>query len=474
MFFLLIQKSVVSFGSMNTLVFSTFTALLLSSTTALAQSPPQEIKLLATDGVGGDYFGHSVCVSDETVVVGAYGVDGGDGDSAGTAYIYSFNGNGWDETKLVASDNQSEVYFGYSVSVSGDTVVIGSPLDNDNGTYSGSLYVYKLVEGNWLETKLLASDGSGYDNFGFSVDVLGDTIVAGARWDGDNGTSSGSVYVFDFNGKYWEETKLLSSDGETFDEFGTSVAIIDERIVVGAPGDSENGTGSGSAYVFRLTGEQWIEEAKLIASDGASADEFGSSVAISGNIVVVGAYDDNNESGIDAGGAYIYRYNGFQWIEETKVTASDGSTDDYFGNSVAVDDDTVVVGTRYADENGYNSGSAYIYRFDGFGWNETKLLADDGDEYDQFGYCVSLSGNNLVVGAYWDDENGSASGSAYLFDMASSSCPDLNNDEIVGVNDLLFVIDSWGQSNSTADLNSDGIVDVTDLLIIVGNWGPCE
>jgi hypothetical protein len=87
---------------------------------------------------------------------------------------------------------------------------------------------------------------------------------------------------------------------------------------------------------------------------------------------------------------------------------------------------------------------------------------------------VSLSGNNLAVGAYWDDENGSASGSAYLFDMASSSCPDLNNDEIVGVNDLLFVIDYWGQSNSTADLNSDGIVDVTDLLIVVGNWGPCE
>jgi hypothetical protein len=190
--------------------------------------------------------------------------------------------------------------------------------------------VYKLVEGNWLETKLLASDGSGYDNFGFSVDVLGDTIVAGARWDGDNGTSSGSVYVFDFNGKYWEETKLLSSDGETFDEFGTSVAIIDERIIVGAPGDSDNGTGSGSAYIYRFDGSSWQEEAKLKASDGASADEFGSSVAVSGNIVVVGAYDDNNESGIDAGGAYIYRYNGFQWIEETKVTASDGSRDDYF------------------------------------------------------------------------------------------------------------------------------------------------
>jgi hypothetical protein len=438
------------------------------------QTQADEVKLLASDGVANDYFGHSVSLSSDKVVIGAYGDDSAGGERSGSAYVYQFDGTSWEETRLVASDREAEDYFGFSVSVDGQLIAVGATLDNDQGEFAGSVYVYQHDGSNWIETKILASDGEAYDNFGWDVVLQEQTLVVGARWDNDNGTSSGSVYVYQFDGVEWIETKLLASDGATFDEFGSSVAIWEDLLVVGAPGDSDYGSASGSAYLFRFTGTNWIEVAKFHASDAASSDEFGSSVSISEGVIVVGSYDDNNENGIDAGSAYVFRNQGLAWIEEAKLIASEGSEDDYFGNTVSVDHDTIVVGTRYDDQNGYNAGCAYVYRYDGEHWSETKLVASDGDEYDQFGFSTALKNNTLVVGSYWDDESGSASGSAYVLDIGLNACPDPSGDGVVDVNDILIVVDRWGQNDPVADLNDDGVVSVLDLLLLIDNWGPCE
>ena len=209
-------------------------------------------------GYSGDYFGWSVSISSDglTAIVGAWG-DNDNGYNTGSAYIFRFDGNNWIETKLLASDGVSNDYFGYSVATSGDTVVVGAVLDDDNGQDSGSAYIYRFDGSSWIETKLLATDGEYIDNFGFRVSISDDTIVVGAVWDDDNGQDSGSAYIYRFDGSSWIETKLLASDGEDADGFGYSVATSGETVVVGAIAMTmTTAHSSGSAYVYRFDGKK--------------------------------------------------------------------------------------------------------------------------------------------------------------------------------------------------------------------------
>ena len=296
--------------------------------------------------------------------------------------------------------------------------------------------------------KLLASDGANGDEFGRSVAVDGDTVVVGADGDDDNGSNSGSAYVYRFDGTDWIETKLLASDGASNDYFGYSVAVDGDTVVVGARYDDDNGPYSGSAYVYRFDGSDWIET-KLLASDGASDDQFGLSVAVDGDTVVVGTLVDGYYGGVES--AYVYRFDGSSWIE-TKLLASDGAEYDCFGYSVAVDGDTVVVGAYHDDDNGSSSGSAYVYRFDGTDWIETKLLASDGASNDYFGYSVAVDGDTVVVGAYRDDDY---TGSAYVYRSPFVYPEDCNAN---GVPDECDIED--GTSN---DVNGNGIPDECEV-----------
>ena len=195
----------------------------------------------------------------------------------------------------------------------------------------------------------MASDGAASDEFGVSVAISGDTLVVGAHGDNDNGTNSGSAYIFTRSGTlaWTQQAKLTASDGAADDEFGGSVAISGDTVVVGAVWNDDNGTDSGSAYIFTRSGTAWTEQAKLTASDGAADDNFGNSVAISGDTVVVGAWHDD-DNGTDSGSAYIYTRSGTAWTEQAKLMASDGAADDEFGDSVAISGDTVVVGAFHA------------------------------------------------------------------------------------------------------------------------------
>ena len=211
------------------------------------------------------------------------------------------------------------------------------------------------------DARLLASDGATGDNFGWSASVSGDTAVVGACRDDDNGSDSGSAYVYVRSGSAWsEQAKLTASDAAADDYFGYSVSVSGDSAVVGAHCDDDNGSNSGSAYAYVRSGSTWAEQAKLLPGDGAADDLFGRSVSVSGDMAVVGA-DGDDDNGMDSGSAYIFVRSGSIWSEQAKLTASDGAADDRFGSSVSVSGDTAAVGALGDDDNGFSSGSACIF-----------------------------------------------------------------------------------------------------------------
>ena len=353
--------------------------------------------------------------------------------------------------KLLPSDGNSSDYFGYSVSVSENIALIGAYQDDDNGSSSGSAYIYRWDGSAWvLEQKLLPSDGDSYDYFGMSVSISGDTALIGACRDEDF-NYSGSAYIFRWNGSSWvQEQKLVPSDGDyATKNFGGSVSISGEYALIGAYQDDDKGSSSGSAYVYRWDGSSWIQIQKLVPSDGEASDNFGYSVSISGDHALIGAYKDD-DNGYSSGSAYIYRWNGSSWVLEQKLLPSDGNASDEFGISVSLSGGNALIGAYWDDDNGSNSGSAYIFHWDGSSWVQTqKLFASDGESLNCFGNSVSIQGERALIGASGDNDNGSSSGSAYIFN--------LNGSTWVQVQKLLpsdgESQDYWGQSVSISEEN---------------------
>ncbi|HXV37072.1 MAG TPA: FG-GAP repeat protein, partial [Myxococcota bacterium] len=266
--------------------------------------------------------------------------------------------------------------FGHSVAISGDVIVVGAPFEDDGGVAAGAAYVFRRDGGLWLgEQTLLDPDGANGDQFGTAVAVDAEVIAIGAFSDA-LGNASGAVHVYRFDGTSWvAEQTLLASDGAQADTFGSALAISDDLIVVGAPFEDELGDQAGAAYVFRYDGASWIEEQKLSASDAAAAAQFGDAVGIAGRVVVIGALGDA-EQGENAGAAYVFRRDRGVWVEEQKLLASDGATLDRFGAAVAIAGARVLVGAFNHGESGDAAGAAYLYRRDGAVWvEEQKLLA---------------------------------------------------------------------------------------------------
>jgi hypothetical protein len=283
-------------------------------------------KLTASDAGDGDRFGYSVSISDDTIVVGAPWEQGSAGYDRGSAYIFTRNEGGADNwgqvAKLLASDEQSYAYFGYSVAISGDTVVVGAFRDGASDSERGAAYVFARNEGgtadNWGEViKLTASDAANGDRFGNAVAISGDTIVVGAYWeDGWMMDDRGAAYVFERNedgaDNWGEVKKLLASDMVAGDEFGKSVAISVDTVVVGADMEDAGGyiPNRGVAYIFERNEEgsdTWGQVTKLTASGAAMNDYFGHSVSISDDTVIVGAYGKKGGPfSPNQGAAYVF------------------------------------------------------------------------------------------------------------------------------------------------------------------------
>jgi hypothetical protein len=385
----------------------------------------QQAKLVASDGAGSDYFGNSVSISADgnTAIVGARGDD----TNKGSVYVFTRSGSTWSQqSKLLANDGDYNDYFGHSVSISadGNTAIIGAYTDDSS---RGSAYIFTRNGTTWSQqAKLLASDGVGSDYFGYSVSISadGNTAVVGAHADDSPEVNKGSAYVFTRSGSTWgQQAKLLANDGVAGDYFGISVSISADgnTAIVGAFGD--NG-GTGSAYIFTRSGSTWSQQAKLLSNDGIGYDRFGISVSISadGNTAVVGAYvADIPYTLTDSGSAYIFTRSGSVWVQQIRLLASDGAMSDYFGRSVSIsaDGSTAIVGANGDDSPEYDRGSAYIFSGTVAAtiYPDTQtaiLLANDGVSGDRFGIaaCISGDGNTAIVGAFNDEFT---KGSAYIF-----------------------------------------------------------
>ncbi len=393
-------------------------------------SPVEETKLFAADGGEGDQFGYSVALSGDTALIGVrFDDDDANGLESGSAYVFTRSGTTWSQqARLTAADGSDRDWFGVRVAIEGDTAVVPADADDSdvNGVDSGSVYVFTRSGTTWTQqAKLTASDGAAVDLFGYSVALSGDTILIGARFDDDdfNGVDSGSVYVFIRCGTSWsQQAKLTAADGEAGDEFGYSVALSGDTAVITANADDSdvNGVDSGSAYVFTRSGSDWSQRAKLIAADGEAGDLFGVRVALWGDTALIGSrLDDDDANGIDSGSAYVFARSEGSWSQQAKLTAADGGAGDWFGYTVALTDDTALIGAgRHDGDNGVDSGSAYVFTRSGTIWSQkTKLTAADGKAGDQFGGKVAISGDTAVVGARLVDDvvTGVDLGSVYIF-----------------------------------------------------------
>lgn len=377
----------------------------------------QHAKLVAPDGEPDDIFGAAVAISGDTAVIGAYH-DDDLGTYSGSAYVFVKSGASWvQQAKLLASDGASSAYFGHAVAISGDTIVVGAYGDDELAGWAGAAYVYVRSNGAWTQqAKLLASDGEYGDQLGIAVALDGDTAILGGNGDDEMGSQSGSAYVFVRSGATWtQQTKLLAADGTVEDNFGMQVAVDGDTAVISAHGDDDFGLFSGSAYVFARNGAVWTQQAKLLPGDGAAYDQFGFSVAVSGDTALVGALGDD-VIGSNSGSAYVFVRSGGAWNQQAKLLPSDGADGDSFGGSVAVSGDAALIGAAWDDHLGFNSGSAYSFVRSGATWTEqAKLLAGDGAPEDGLGYSVALSGDTAAIGAWKDDDMGLDSGSTYIF-----------------------------------------------------------
>ena len=540
----------------------------------------QQQKIVASDRASGDYFGHAVAVDGDAVIVGAYGEDDGltgVKSLVGAVYVFTRAGTVWSQQKkLGALDGGAGDYLGFAVGFSGDTVVAGAYRQDTGFSNAGAAYFFVTADGvcdntkrnscrvgtaddaaeaddtdqykwrctgeagaddsavcsvlkskvkvgvcdnavrfgcsvgeaniasraavgtNWEwkcdgpaggslspkcsmpradvravlkveEGKVQASDKAASDQFGYAVAIDGDTAVVGARYEdedasgGNNKNNAGAAYIFTRTNSVWsQQAKLVASDRAANDHFGSSVAVDGDTVVVGAWYEDHNADGeksssaAGAAYVFTRSGSSWSQQQKLVALDRSSYDEFGFTVAIDRDTIVVGApKQDGRGSSYSAcsssstrnycyGAVYVFTRYGNSWTQQEKLIASDRYYTDQFGYSVAIDGDTVVAGAWYEDHDadGENSkssaGSAYIFTRSGSSWSQQqKIVASDRDGGDRFGHSVGVEGNTVIVGAYAEDEDAdgnnskSAAGSAYIFTRSGSSWS--QEEKLVGV-----------------------------------------
>jgi hypothetical protein len=402
----------------------------------------QQAKLTASDGATNDALGTSVAVSGDgnTAVAGApvFGFS-----KQGSAYVFVRSYGTWtQQAKLTALDGAAADNFGVSVAISGDgsTAIIGAGGANVDGKpFQGAAYVFKRNHATWTQqAKLTASDGVELDRFGDSVAVSGDasTVVVGvtnAAVDVDGNVARGAAYVFVHSGATWAQgAKLTGSDRAGLDQFGASVAVSGDgsTAVIGAGAADIGGNPlQGAAYVFVRSCAIWAQEAKLTASDGATFDQFGLSVAISGDgsTAVIGAAGADVDGNPSQGAAYVFVRSYATWPQQAKLTVSDGSGLPGLGSSVAVSGNgsTIVVGAAGADVDGNPSqGAAYVFaRSYGTWTQQAKLTASDGTVGSLFGEtaAVSADGKTAVFGAVGAHFTGTVNqGAAYVFVRAKS------------------------------------------------------
>ena len=436
---------------------------------------------------------------------------------------------------VVHSDADVSDQFGSQVTIEGDRAAITSPKNDDNGSDTGSAYIFEKQSGVWVEmAKLVPDDMSTNDRFGSSVSLDGDRLIVGAEYGWNMGSRSGCAYIYDRSsaGEWIQQARISAWDAEAPDHFGSEVAVDGDTIWVAVPRDDDV---RGSVRIFKRQEDgTWPEIQKLNIPAEEDSRFYGCSISLQNDIGVIGSLGINEFTGK----AFVYKLDSTgSWNLHSTLTASDASLDDRFGSYVDLDDDRIIIGASEDDDLGESSGSAYIFEEDTDGnWNEiAKLTAAGGMAGDRFGRCVAISGDLAIVSAEesdrerpnggaaftfrrgsdgsWMYENtliasdaapgdllsrklclsgtqavlgsfrndttaGTDTGAAYLFQLPAPpeiNCPeDLDGNMTVSIDDLLTVLNDWGcSSDCSSDINGDDKVDIEDLLRVIDAWGNC-
>ncbi|MEY3027900.1 MAG: hypothetical protein RLZZ238_2797 [Planctomycetota bacterium] len=470
--------------------------------------PPQPLAhLIAPDAAQGDEAGRAIAAAGRRILVGAPSGNPNGVVNQGSAWVYRLEPDGsWvPESRLLDPSGAADHEFGFSVAIDdlgdGQLVAAIGAWRKPNGAIvgAGGASIFRFANGRWMhEANIAANDPSANAEFGRSIAVRGDTVLVGAWRAGLS--SHGAAYVFRRQASgAWTQTQKLVPPGNAFgDQHGTTMALdsMGDRAIIGAWGDDAAATNGGAATTWtRNAAGSFVYEAQLVGADVAASDELGRGVAIDGDLAVVGSWPFFGDG---IGKAYVFRRIGNAWIEEAKLTAPDGLTDDYFGFSVAVErgDDALGLGDRIAcgawadDIAGVtNQGSVWLFertsaKANG-GWSATaQLTAADGEASDYFGFSLAWLCDLLAVGVRFDDTNGTlTTGSARVWwaadpddDGRPDACAqaamaaDLDGDGLVNASDLAILLDGWGGSGA-ADLDGDGTVGAADLAMLLDAWG---
>ena len=378
----------------------------------------QQSRVAAQDAEAGDGLGASVALTADRFVAGAPG-DDQNGTDAGSAYVFLVQAGGAvQEAKLLAPDAAAGDGFGGAAAVDGDVAAVAASLDVLAEDSAGSAAIFRRQGTAWpAEIQLQDPTPEAGGRFGTAASLDGDAVVFGAGLDDVDGTvDAGSALVFRFDGTTWStEARLAGGDVAAGDRLGASVGLSGSVAVAGAPAHDAAATDAGAAYVFRRTGTTWGQETKLVASDAASGDGFGVAVDVDGNVAAVGAPLQDGAA-TDAGAVYVFRFDGSQWVPETRLVAADPAAGDRMGFSVAVSGDRIVAGAPGDDGAGDGAGAVHVFRFDGTSWMEAaELTAGQGVAGDSLGAAVDVEGSTAVAGAPGDDGGGSGAGAVYLF-----------------------------------------------------------
>jgi hypothetical protein len=386
----------------------------------------QQAQLTANNGETSDHLGQAVALSGDTILVGAPGDNVGVQSNQGSAYVYRRVSGVWSqEAQLFAPDGVGGDGFGNAVGLSGDVAVVAAAFDDRAaGFNAGSVYVFRRSGATWnFEQQLTPSDPADNDRFGVSVAVSGDTILVGAPM---KATSRGAAYVFRFaSGAWTQEAPLLASGGVANDEFGAGVALHGDVAVIGAAGKD----GKGAAYGFTRSGVTWAQQPVITHASLEAGDRFGESVALYNGTALIGAPKGLSSN---QGAAYAFTFSAGVWNFQAQLLASDGATDDEFGKAVALYGDTALVGAPLDDVGTapivVNQGSAYVFTRAGVTWSQQeRLIILNGSTDDQAGLAVALDSQAAVLGVWLRDitvgaATNSDQGAAYVFNVG---CPNI-------------------------------------------------
>ncbi len=462
----------------------------------------QEAYVKASNTDPFDVFGVAVSVSGNTIVIGApredsaaTGVNGDQSDDSerdsGATYVLTRTATAWSQQAyLKASNTDGDTFqvlgdrFGSSVAISGDTIVVGAPIENSNATgiggdqtnnsapNAGAAYVFTRTGSNWSqEAYLKGSNTESFDLFGRSVAISGDTIAVGAtdessdstgingnQGDGPYSFASGAVYVFVRDGTSWTQQAYVkaSNTGES-DRFGSSISLSGNTLVVGAPAERSNAVGvggvesdnsaqnAGAAYVFERIGTSWSQQAYLKASNTEAGDSFGQTVSLDGDTIIIGApmeessatgvNGDQSDNGADqSGAAYVFTRSGTTWSQQAYLKASNTGDRDHFGSSVSIKADSVLVGASgessgspgiggdQSDDSAGRAGAAYMFVRSGTAWSQQAYIKASGPSPTSgFGSSGAISNDLAVLGAFAEDGDGTGVNSDRSSGPASDS-----------------------------------------------------